>query len=426
MAQQSDLLLERMLQLHPKLIDLTLDRMHRLLAAMDHPERALGPTIHIAGTNGKGSTLAYLEAMALGAGLTVNAYISPHLVRFHERIRIDGQPIDEAALARALDDCLLANDNGDITFFEITTAAAFHAFRQRPADLTLLEVGLGGRLDATNVIDAPLCCVITPVDLDHQQFLGDTLEAIAGEKAGIIKKSVPVVVSPQQDDAFDVIEAHAMKLGAPLHVGGQDWVAYEERGRLIFQDDDGLMDLPLPNLQGHHQINNAGTAIAAAKAAGLGFSDEQIAHGISHANWPARMMALRDHPLLKALPQDAELWLDGGHNPAAGKVLAAHLEQRQSRDPRPLYLICGMLNTKDAGGYLRCFAPLDPTLFALPIPDEQNSLDAESLAKAATQAGLNASPTATVQDAIAHITEPRARVMICGSLYLAGHVLGMG
>ncbi len=418
-AQRSDALLERMMTFHPKIIDLTLDRVWRLLGALGHPERALPPVVHIAGTNGKGSTLAMLRAGLEAEGARVHAYTSPHLARFHERIRLAGQLIDEDALSAVLDECLAANGTDPITYFEITTCAALLAFSRTPADVTLLEVGLGGRLDATNVIDAPALCVITPVSLDHQQFLGETVAQIAGEKAGILKRGVPCVVGPQTDDALAVIEARAARLGAPLLVHSQHWHATTERGRLIFQDETGLLDLPLPNLPGPHQIDNAGAALAALRALGRGAVAAEAA--ITRADWPARMQRLRDGPLAQAAPQ-AELWLDGGHNPAAGRAIAATLAALPAR---PTHLICGMLNTKDVAGYMRPLTGVTATLHAVDIPGEAATLPAAATAAAARAEGIAAHTAPDVAAALAAITaqEPQARVVICGSLYLAGAVL---
>ena len=315
----SDVILERMMSLHPKIIDLTLDRVWRLLGALGNPQNDLPPVIHIAGTNGKGSTQAMFRAGLEGVGKSVHAYTSPHLARFHERIRLAGELISEEALTQVLDDCYAANDGANITYFEITTVAGLLAFARTPADYTLLEVGLGGRLDATNVIDKPALTVITPVSIDHQQFLGDTLPEIAAEKAGIIKRGVPCIVGPQEDGALDVIEARAERLGAPLMVYGQHWHVTEERGRLVYQDETGLLDLPLPNLIGAHQVQNAGIAIAGLRA--LGFGEDACEAAVTRAEWPARMQRLRNGPLVKAAGP-AELWLDGGHNAAAGIALA--------------------------------------------------------------------------------------------------------
>ncbi|MDP4823544.1 MAG: bifunctional folylpolyglutamate synthase/dihydrofolate synthase, partial [Aestuariivirgaceae bacterium] len=353
----SDAILMRLLSLHPKIIDLSLGRMQALLAKMGHPERKLPRVIHVAGTNGKGSTVAYLRAIMEAAGLSVHAYTSPHLVKFHERIRLSGDLIPEADLSSLLEECELANGGEPITFFEITTVAAFLAFARHPADYLLLEVGLGGRLDATNVIPETAVSVITPVDLDHQQYLGDTLTAIAGEKAGIIKPATPVIVGYQPDEARDAILRQAARMKAPTHVAGEDWQSYEEQGRLIFSDEAGLLDLPLPQLPGRFQIQNAGNAIAALRAlADPRITDAHLAQGLKSVTWPARMQRLGQGHLSKLLPEGAELWLDGGHNPAGGKALAEAFAELEERNPKPLTLIWGMLNTKEAAGYIRPFA----------------------------------------------------------------------
>jgi dihydrofolate synthase / folylpolyglutamate synthase len=415
----SDAILARMMTLHPKVIDLTLDRVHRLLAALDHPEARLPPVIHIAGTNGKGSTQAMMRAGLEGAGARVHAYTSPHLARFHERIRLAGHLIDEAHLTAVLDRAYAANGPDPITYFEITTCAAFLAFAETPADWTLLEVGLGGRLDATNVIDRPALTVITPVDLDHQAFLGDTIALIAGEKAGIMKRGVPCIVAPQRPEALAVIEARAARVGAPLLAYGQHWHVTQERGRLVFQDENGLLDLPLPNLRGPHQVMNAGTALAGLRA--LGMAEGACEAAVSRAEWPARMQRL-DSGTLADMARPAELWLDGGHNPSAGKALAATLAGLAQK---PTHLICGMLNTKDIGGYLRPLAKHAQSLIAVSIPGEAATIPAEETAAHAKAAGLPASTATSVQEAIQDIAarEPGARILICGSLYLAGHVL---
>jgi dihydrofolate synthase/folylpolyglutamate synthase len=418
-AVASDILLDRMMSLHPKIIDLTLDRMHRILAALDHPEQRLPPVIHIAGTNGKGSTLAMIRAGLEGAGLTTHAYTSPHLARFHERIRVVGELIEEQALSRTLDTCLAANGPDPITYFEITTAAAFVAFAQTPADYTLLEVGLGGRLDATNVVDQPALTVITPVDMDHQQYLGETLAQIAAEKAGIIKRGVPVIVGRQQDEALEVIEAQAARLNAPVFAHGQHWHVWEERGRLVFQDETGLLDLPKPALLGAHQVENAGIALAALRT--LGQSDAAFDAAMTNATWPARMQRLRRGPLIDAAPQ-AELWLDGGHNPHAARAIAALLAEMPAR---PTHLICGMLNTKDVTGYMAPLAQVAQSLHAVSIPGQTATLSATETANAARKAGLTAHEADGVAAALAAITasDPHARILICGSLYLAGEIL---
>lgn len=415
----SDVILERMTTLHPKIIDLTLDRVERLCAALGHPERALPPVIHVAGTNGKGSTQAMIRAGLEAAGGRVHAYTSPHLVRFHERIRLAGALIGEPELARLLDECDAANGGREITFFEITTCAAFLGFARVPADWTLLEVGLGGRLDATNVVAAPRLTVITPVSMDHEAYLGTTIGAIAGEKAGILKPGVPCIVGPQAAEGLAVIEARAAAVGAPLAVSGRDWLAWEERGRLVFQDGRGLVDLPRPNLPGPHQIQNAGAAIAALRA--LGEGEAALTAAVTRAEWPARMQRLRRGPLVAAAPA-AELWLDGGHNPAAGEALAATLAAMPAR---PTHLVCGMLNTKDVGGFLRPLAAQVAGLVAVPIPEAAATLPAAATAAAAEQAGIAASEASDAEAAVRAIAAaaPAARIVICGSLYLAGAVL---
>ena len=415
----SDAILARMMTFHPKIIDLTLDRVHRLLAALDHPERRLPPVIHLAGTNGKGSTQAMIRAGLEAGGDAVHAYTSPHLARFHERIRLAGELISEPALTALLDECVAANGADTITFFEITTCAAFLAFSRVKADWTLLEVGLGGRLDATNVVEKLALTIITPVSIDHQQYLGETLPEIAAEKAGIIKRGVPCVVGPQEEAGLAVIEARAARLGAPLFVHGQHWHVWEERGRLVFQDERGLMDLPLPNLPGPHQVQNAGAAIAALRA--LGRDEAACEAAVTRAFWPARMQRLRTGPLAASAPE-VELWLDGGHNPAGGEAVAATLARMP---PRETHLICGMLNTKDVRGYMRPLAPHAAWLWAVSIPGEPNTLPAEVTRDAAREAGMVAKAAGSVADALAAITQanPQARVLICGSLYLAGQVL---
>jgi dihydrofolate synthase/folylpolyglutamate synthase len=419
MNSGSDVILERMMTLHPKVIDLTLARVERLLSALGNPERSIPPVIHLAGTNGKGSTQAMIRAGLEAGGETVHAYTSPHLARFHERIRLAGELISEPALTALLDECVRVNGPDEITFFEITTCAAFLAFARTKADWTLLEVGLGGRLDATNVVDQPRLTIITPVSMDHEAFLGDTIAKIAGEKAGIIKRGVPCIVGPQHPDGLAVIEAKAAATGAPLWVFGQHWNVWEERGRLIYQDENGLLDLPLPNLPGPHQVQNAGAAIAALRF--LGKAEAACEAAVTRAFWPARMQRLRHGPLVELAPQ-VELWLDGGHNPAGGEAVAATLARMPKRET---HLICGMLNTKDVTAYMRPLAPQVTLLHAVSIPGEKNTLPAEATRDAARAAGMNAVTAASVAEALAGIAarSPDARVLICGSLYLAGTVL---
>jgi dihydrofolate synthase/folylpolyglutamate synthase len=418
-AVGSDLILERMMALHPKIIDLTLDRVWALLDKLGNPQEHMPPVIHIAGTNGKGSTQAMIRAGLEAAGQSVHAYTSPHLARFHERIRLGGTLISEAYLTEILDECYAATGGAAITYFEITTCAAILAFARTPADYTLIEVGLGGRLDSTNVMDAPAMTVITPVSIDHQQFLGETLPEIAGEKAGIIKRGVPCVVGPQQDASLDVIEARAARLGAPVLAYGQQWHVSTERGRLVYQDETGLLDLPMPALLGAHQVQNAGAAIAALRA--LGFDEAACSGAMTDAVWPARMQRLKTG-LYAARAPGVELWLDGGHNVACAEAIAALLADLPMW---ATYLICGMLNTKDVSGYMTPLAPHVAQLFAVGIPGEANTLPAEVTAQAARDAGIEARAHLSVTDALDEIAalDPNARVLICGSLYLAGHVL---
>ncbi|EAR50629.1 folC bifunctional protein [Oceanicola granulosus HTCC2516] len=420
MTEGSDVILQRMLTLHPKIIDLTLDRVWRLLAALDNPQDRLPPVIHVAGTNGKGSTQAMIRAGLEAEGKVVHAYTSPHLARFHERIRIAGELISEKALSEVLDRCYAANGGEPITYFEITTCAALLAMSETPADYTLLEVGLGGRLDATNVVAEPAATIVTSVDFDHQQYLGDRLADIAGEKAGILRRGVPCIVGPQHDEALEVIEARAATLGAPLLVHGQHWHVGEEAGRMVYQDETGLLDLPRPVLPGPHQVANAGGAIAALRL--LGFGETACEAAVTRAEWPARMQRLREGRLVE-LAAPCELWLDGGHNPAAGLALAATLEQMPRR---PTHIICGMLSTKDVAGYLRPLAALAESLTAFEIPDETATLPAEVTATEARAVGFaEVSEAPDIDSAIARIAErhPDGRILICGSLYLAGHVI---
>ena len=428
----SDAVLARLLNLHPKRIDLILDRIQRLLSALGHSERSLPPVFHVAGTNGKGSVCAYLRAMLEGSGQDVHVYTSPHLVHFHERIRVAGKIISEEDLSRVLEECEIANAGAPITFFEITTAAALLAFSRHRADALVLEVGLGGKYDATNVIAKPVATIITPVALDHQEFLGNTLADIAAEKAGIIKAGVPAFVARQDDAAREVIVRRADQLGAPLHVQGEDFDAQEEHGRLVFQDGNGLLDLPLPRLAGRHQIANAALAIAALRQVGGRWAGETaIEWGLKNVEWPARLQRLFKGPLTRTAPDGTEIWLDGGHNPHGGAAVAQFMADLEERSSKPLYLICGMLRTKDVTGYFRAFRGLARHVTTLHIPGEGAGLGAGALYDAARLAGLEASPADDLEDAMMQVSgwsrarpeEGPARVLICGSLYLAGEVL---
>jgi dihydrofolate synthase/folylpolyglutamate synthase len=428
----SEAVLERLLALHPKRIDLVLERVERLLAALGNPEKKMPPVVHVAGTNGKGSVCAYLRAMLEGSGYRAHVYTSPHLVRFRERIRIAGTLIDEDELTAVLEECELANKGLPITFFEITTAAAFVAFSRHPADALILEVGLGGRFDATNVVEHPAAVCLTPIALDHQEFLGPTITAIAAEKAGIIKAGVPCIVGPQSEDVRRVIVHRADTLSAPLSVYGEDFSAHEEHSRMVFQDTDGLLDLPSPKLIGRHQIANAAIAIAALRRIGGRWAKESgIEWGLKNVEWPARLQRLMKGPLVEVAPRGAEIWLDGGHNPHGGAAIAQTMADLEERAPKPLYLICGMLRTKDAIGYLLPFRGLARHVTTIAIEGEAASLGAGALYDAARVAGISASPADDLADAMMQVAawarsregDGPPRILICGSLYLAGKVL---
>ncbi len=413
-----------MLALHPKLIDLSLDRVHRLLSALGDPHRRLPPVIHVSGTNGKGSVLAFLRAMLTAAGYRAHVYTSPHLVRFNERIVVAGEVIDDTQLLARLDEAERANRDDPITFFEITTAAAMLAFAGSEADVLLLETGLGGRLDATNVIDAPALTVLTPISLDHQQYLGDTLALIAAEKAGILKSGIPAVVGPQAADALSLIDDRAALLGVPVVAHGREWSVAEAGTGFRYDGRDWHLTLPKPGLIGGHQIANAATAIACLEQLpGFTVPAAAIREGVSNATWPARMQRLTAGPLVAALPRGASLWLDGGHNEAAAEVVATTC----AADGGPLDLIVGMIDSKDPEAFLGPFASLARNVRTVTIPDQQAAIPAETLARAATDRGLAATPAGSVADALATLLaaagDAPARVLICGSLYLAGHVL---
>jgi len=431
----SDAILMRLLELHPKIIDLSLDRMWRLLDALGNPQSRLAPVVHIAGTNGKGSTLANMRAMIEAAGLATHAYTSPHLVRFHERIRLGkpggGELIPEAMLVDLLEECEVANEGEPITFFEITTAAAMLAFARNPADYVLLEVGLGGRLDATNIISTPAVSVITPVDMDHEQYLGDTLAKIAQEKAGILKRNCLACIGIQHDEAREAIEQTGEKLGASMKFANQDFQCFEQYGRLVYQDEDELLDLDLPALPGRFQIDNAGLAIAAIRTlADERITQAHIAQGLTSVKWSARMERLEPGHLHTLVPEGTEIWLDGGHNPSAGRAVAASLADLDERAPRPLVLVTGMLNTKRAEGYLKPFAGLIQKVMAIDIPGEENTIPAVQLARLANAAGLDARPYDSIEHALRAAGEITSgdvpvRIVIGGSLYLAGNVLAL-
>lgn len=427
--------IEKLMTLHPKGFDLSLDRIRRLLEVLDNPHRKLPPVIHIAGTNGKGSATAFCSALLEAAGLAVHVHTSPHLVNWHERYRIGvkggrSQIVEDEVFADALRRVSSANAGQTITVFEILTAVTFLLFSEQPADAVILEVGLGGRFDATNVVERPAVSVIMPISLDHQPYLGDRVELIAAEKAGIMKRGCPVVIGKQEySPALDVLVESAERLSCPMAVYGQDFSAHEELGRLIYQDEFGLADLPLPRLPGRHQIANAAAAIRAVKAAGFALTDVMIEKAMATVEWPGRLQRLTEGRLLELAPKDAEIWVDGGHNPGAGEVIAEAMAGLEERRARPLYLVTGMINTKDPVGYFRAFADIAEHVFTVPIRGSDAGLDPVALAESAFDAGLVAEPAGSVAEALAEIVRrqlPEAvppRILIGGSLYLVGNVL---
>jgi dihydrofolate synthase/folylpolyglutamate synthase len=401
-----DPILARLHSLHPRLIDLSLDRLQRLLAQLDHPERRLPPVLHVAGTNGKGSTCAFLRAIAEAAGLRAHVYTSPHLVRLNERYRVAGALVTDAALADAMETIERVNDGAPITVFEVMTAAAFVLFAQVPADLCILEVGLGGRGDATNVI-TPAACAITSISLDHREMLGDTLALIAAEKAGILKPGVPAVTGAQAPEALAALLA-----AGPLRVRGRDWTIEPSARGLRYADAEGELDLPRPGLPGPHQIDNAGIAVAAVRAAGLQLPDRAFA-GLAAAVWPARLQRLTG--AVAAMAGGRTVWLDGGHNPGGGEALAEFL-----RDTGPAHLVVGMKQSKDTAEFLRPLLPYAASLWAVAEPGQHQALPVAAIIAAS---GGVARPGPTVADALAALDDGPDRVLICGSLYLAGEVL---
>jgi len=427
-----DSIVARLTALHPKRIDLSLERMWRILAALGDPQRRLPPVIHVAGTNGKGSTIAFMRAILEAAGLRVHVYTSPHLVRFNERFRLgaerEGRLVSDEELADALAECERVNAGAPITVFEITTAAALLLFARNAAHVLLLEVGLGGRLDATNVIDRPLASVITPVSFDHAEHLGDTLDKIAAEKAGILQPAVPAIVAAQPREALAAIERVAARAKAPVKIAGEDWTATEERGRLVYQDAAGLLDLPAPKLYGRHQFENAGVAIAALRTVGeIELAPIAFEVGMAKAEWPARMQRLAHGRLLALCPPGSELWLDGGHNADGARAVANALADLEERVSRPLVLVIGMLSSKDCESFLKNFTGLARRVVAVPIPRQEKSFSADAIADAARAVGIPAQSEGDLDTALTAIgrfaLEPAPRILIAGSLYLAGAVL---
>ncbi|MBO1038286.1 bifunctional folylpolyglutamate synthase/dihydrofolate synthase [Brucella pituitosa] len=422
------------MQLHPKGFDLSLDRIRGLLEKLGNPHLNLPPVIHIAGTNGKGSATAFCRALLEASGFGVHVHTSPHLVNWHERYRLasktGGKFVSDDVLAEAIERVEAANDGQYITVFEILTAVAFVLFSEHPADVVIMEVGLGGRFDATNVIPEPAVSLIMPISIDHQAFLGDRVELIAAEKAGIIKKDCPVVIGFQLFDAArEVLISTADRLDCPLSIYGQDFLAFEEHGRMVFQNEDGLIDLPLPRLPGRHQIANAAAAIEAVQMAGFTITDKAAEKALMVVDWPARMQRLTHGTLIDLAPAASEIWLDGGHNPGAGAVIAEALGDLEERSTRPLFLITGMINTKDPVGYFEAFAGMARHVFTVPIPSSDAGIPNNELAISAQKAGLSAEPVHSVANALkilrdswAHDEAP-PRILIGGSLYLAGEVL---
>ncbi|MGV1838299.1 bifunctional folylpolyglutamate synthase/dihydrofolate synthase [Rhizobium rhizogenes] len=427
--------IDKLMGLHPKGYDLSLDRITRLLDILGNPQNKLPPVIHVAGTNGKGSVTAFCRALLEAGGYSVHVHTSPHLVNWHERYRIGvkggrGELVADAVFAEVLRRIADANGGEKITVFEILTAATFTLFAEHPADAAVIEVGLGGRFDATNVISDPAVSVIMPISLDHQPYLGDRVELIAAEKAGIMKAGRPVVIGHQDyDAALDVLISTAERLRCPTAVFGQDFSAHEEYGRLVYQDEFGLGDLPLPRLPGRHQYGNAAAAIRAVKAAGFTVTEAMMEKAMISVEWPGRLQRLTEGELLQHAPEGAEIWVDGGHNPGAGEVIAEAMASFEERQPRPLFLIIGMINTKDPVGYFKAFTGLAEKVYCVPIRGSEAMIDPVILANSAYDAGLVAEPMSTVRQALDEIRElavpnmPAPRILIGGSLYLVGDVL---
>ncbi|MDG4884838.1 folylpolyglutamate synthase/dihydrofolate synthase family protein [Mesorhizobium sp. WSM4884] len=428
----ADRAIEHLMTLHPKGFDLSLDRITRLLDRLGNPQERLPPVIHVAGTNGKGSCAAFARALLEAAGHLVHVHTSPHLVNWHERYRLaaegGGKLVDDKIFAEAIARVAEANQGQKITVFEILTAVTFILFAEHPAEAAIIEVGLGGRFDATNVIARPAVSVIMPVSLDHEAYLGDRVEVIAAEKAGIMKRGCPVVIGAQESEtALEVMIETAERLDCPTAVYGQDFLAFEENGRMVYQDEDGLMDLPLPRLPGRHQFANAAAAIAAVKAAGFEIGHRAAERAMANVAWPARMQKLTQGKLVDLAPKGAEIWLDGGHNPGAGVVIAEALAEQEEKNPRPLILISGMINTKDQTGYFSAFKGLARHVYTVPVSKSDSGVPNDELALRATEAGLSAEPVSSVANALMLLRDswdgPAPRILIGGSLYFAGAVL---
>ncbi|TPJ74337.1 folylpolyglutamate synthase/dihydrofolate synthase family protein [Mesorhizobium sp. B2-7-1] len=424
--------IEHLMTLHPKGFDLSLDRVTRLLERLGNPQDRLPPVIHIAGTNGKGSCAAFSRALLEAAGHLVHVHTSPHLVNWHERYRLaaegGGKLVEDDVFAEAIARVAEVNGGQKITVFEILTAVTFILFSEHPAEAAIIEVGLGGRFDATNVIKRPAVSVIMPISMDHEAYLGDRVELIAAEKAGIMKRGCPVVIGAQESDtALQVLIETAERLDCPTVVYGQDFLAFEENGRMVYQDEDGLMDLPSPRLPGRHQYANAAAAIAAVKAAGFEIGHRAAERAMTHVAWPARMQKLTQGKLVDLAPKGAEIWLDGGHNPGAGIVIAEALAEQEEKNPRPLVLISGMINTKDQTGYFSAFKGLARHVYTVPVTNSEAGVPNDELALRAEEAGLSAEPVSSVASALMLLRDswdgPAPRILIGGSLYFAGAVL---
>ena len=436
-TSEAERIIERLFGLHPKGFDLSLDRITRLLEKLGDPHKKLPPVIHVAGTNGKGSVTAFSRALLEAAGLAVHVHTSPHLVNWYERYRIGisgekGRYVEDAVLADALERVEVANDGQMITVFEILTAVTFVLFAEHPADVAILEVGLGGRFDATNVITNPAVSVIMPISLDHQAYLGDKVELIAAEKAGIMKVGSPVVIGHQEyDAALDVLVNTAERLKCPTAVYGQDFSAHEEFGRMVYQDEFSLVDAPLPRLPGRHQLANAAAAIRAVKAAGFEVTERMIEKAMASVEWPGRLQRITTGHIVDLAPAGSEIWIDGGHNPGAGEVIAEAMAGFEEKKARPLFLIAGMINTKDQVGYFKAFADIAEYVFTVPIHGTDAAIDPVVLAHAVFDAGLVAAPTSSIEEALEELAKrlvpgkPAPRILIGGSLYLAGNALAL-
>ena len=427
---KSDALINKLSQIHPKGFDLSLDRISQLLDKLGNPHEKLPPIIHVAGTNGKGSTLAFTRAILEAQGYEVHVHTSPHLVNWHERYRLAGALVSDDVLADAIQRVADANNNKPITVFEILSAVMFVLFSEHEADFALVEVGLGGRFDATNVIPSPIACAIAPVALDHQAYLGDTISKIAFEKAGIIKRKIPVAVGRQQDDARDTIEEVARKNGSMIVIAGQDFDAYRDATGFVYQDEDGLLDLPMPKLIGEHQLDNAALAIAAIRLAKIKVSPEAFAQGMLNVTWPGRLERLPNGKITTQLSGHSDVWIDGGHNPSAGEAIAAELMRQNANSARKTLLVCGMINTKEPYGYFKPFEKLGAEVITIPVAMSEAGISPQVLAQSASETGLQTNTCDSLQEGINLAVkrleqEPELRILFCGSLYMVGEVLDL-